>query len=91
MKPEYIIIWLAVMSTALFITMGADKRRARRGARRVSERRLFALALIGGAFGGWAGMYAFHHKTRHWYFKFGFPAIALAQAAAAVIVITRGV
>ena len=46
---------------------------------------------MGGAFGGWAGMYAFHHKTRHWYFKFGFPAIALAQAAAAVIVITRGV
>lgn len=89
MKPEYIIIWLAVMSTALFITMGADKRRARRGARRVPERRLFALTLIGGAFGGWAGMYAFHHKTRHWYFKFGIPAILLAQIALGVFVYVR--
>ena len=71
--------WLALMSLLLFVTMGADKRRARQGLRRVPEARLFALALIGGAGGGWLGMYAFRHKTRHGKFIVGFPLIALVQ------------
>ena len=70
---------LLVMNVLSFSLMGADKRRARGGARRVPEKRLFLLALLGGAFGGWLGMYVFHHKTKHWYFKLGFPAIAIAQ------------
>ena len=37
------------------------------------------LALIGGAAGGWLGMYAFRHKTKHWKFILGFPLIALVQ------------
>lgn len=81
---KYLIIYLVIMSLVLFIMMGHDKHRARRGGRRVPEKRLFALATLGGALGGWLGMYAFHHKTRHWYFKFGFPALALLQAAALV-------
>lgn len=81
---KYLLIYLAALSLVLFIMMGHDKRRARRGGRRVPEKRLFALAALGGALGGWLGMYAFHHKTRHWYFKFGFPALALLQAAALV-------
>lgn len=81
---KYLLIYLAALSLVLFIMMGHDKRRARRGGRRVPEKRLFALATLGGALGGWLGMYAFHHKTRHWYFKFGFPALALLQAAALV-------
>lgn len=81
---KYLIIYLVIMSLVLFIMMGHDKHRARRGGRRVPEKRLFALAALGGALGGWLGMYAFHHKTRHWYFKFGFPALALLQAAALV-------
>ena len=65
------------MSLLLFVTMGADKRRAIKGARRVPEARLFTLALIGGAVGGWLGMYA--HKTKHGKFIIGFPLIALLQ------------
>ena len=71
--------WLALMSLLLFVTMGADKRRAIKGARRVPEARLFTLALIGGAAGGWLGMYAFRHKTKHGKFIIGFPLIALLQ------------
>ena len=67
------------MSFALFVTMGRDKGRAVKGLRRVPEARLFALALLGGAAGGWLGMYAFRHKTKHWKFIIGFPLIALVQ------------
>ncbi len=79
---KYLIVYLGIVSLVLFIMMGHDKRQARRGGRRVPEKRLFAVAALGGALGGWLGMHAFHHKTRHWYFKFGFPALALLYLAA---------
>ena len=72
-------VWLLLMSLVLFFTMGADKRRAVKSLRRVPERRLFTLALLGGAAGGWLGMYAFRHKTKQGKFIFGFPLIALLQ------------
>lgn len=75
-------LWCAAWSAVLFILMGADKRRARRNARRIPERRLFAVAAIGGAVGGWLGMRAFRHKTRHWYFRAGFAGLGLIQLAA---------
>ena len=68
-----------VMSLVLFVTMGLDKRRARNGQRRVPEKRLFLLAAICGAPGGLLGMYAFRHKTKHWYFVFGFWGLAALQ------------
>ncbi len=76
------LLWCCAWSAVLFIMMGADKRRARRNARRISERRLFAVAAVGGAVGGWLGMRAFRHKTRHWYFRVGFAALAVIQLAA---------
>ena len=45
----------------------------------------FLIALLGGAAGGILGMYAFRHKTRHWYFKWGLPAILLLQLAGEVL------
>ncbi len=77
-------LWLAVISLLCFAAIGIDKHRAKAGARRIPEARLFLLALLGGGIGGWLGMYAFRHKTRHWKFVVGFPLIALAQAAALV-------
>ncbi|MEC3951106.1 DUF1294 domain-containing protein [Sphingobium sp. HWE2-09] len=43
---------------------GIDKRRARRGLRRVSERKLLCWALAGGTVGALAGRHVFRHKTR---------------------------
>lgn len=43
------------------------------------ERTLLLVAALGGAAGGVLGMYTFRHKTRHWYFKYGLPALLLAQ------------
>lgn len=67
------LLWLSIMSLVLFFAMGIDKRKAKKGLRRISEKRLFSLAILGGALGGTLGMHLFHHKTRHWYFRWGFP------------------
>jgi len=68
-----------LMSIVLFFAMGIDKRRAKKGRRRISEKCLFTLAVFGGAIGGTLGMYLFHHKTRHWYFRYCFPLLAAIQ------------
>ena len=83
-------LWLALMSLVLFAVMGADKRRARKGLWRVPEKRLFLLALLGGAVGGVLGMRAFRHKTKHWTFAWGFPALALLQLGLCVWLLWRG-
>ena len=75
-------VWLIAINLVTFAVYGADKRRARRGAWRVPEKTLFLLPLLGGSIGALAGMRVFHHKTRHWYFRWGIPAIFLLQLAA---------
>ena len=84
-----LLVWLAVINLLTFIVYGADKRRARKGKWRVPEKTLFLLPLLGGSVGGILGMRVFHHKTKHWYFVWGVPAILLAQLALAVWLLTR--
>ena len=75
-------LYLLGVNLAAFFAMGWDKRCAKRpGKRRIPEKRLFLLSLLGGALGGTAGMLLFHHKTRHWYFRLGFPAILVLETA----------
>ncbi len=81
--------WLLVINLATFAVYGADKRRARRGAWRVPERTLLLLPLLGGSIGALLGMRVFHHKTKHWYFVWGVPAILLAQLALAAWLLYR--
>ena len=80
-----LLVWLAVINLLTFIVYGADKRRARKGKWRVPEKTLFLLPLLGGSIGALLGMRVFHHKTKHWYFRFGIPAILLVQLAAAFL------
>ena len=81
--------YLLAVNLAGFALMGIDKRRARRGRWRISEKALFLPALLGGSVGAIAGMRVFHHKTKHWYFRFGLPALLAAQAALAVVLARR--
>lgn len=84
------IAYVLLMSLTDFVLMGLDKRRSRRpGVRRVPERTFFLLALLGGSPGAIAGMYCFRHKTRHWYFVVGMPAVLILQAAAVVYILMR--
>ena len=80
---KWIVLWIVFMSVLDFALMGADKGRARRGAWRVPEKTFFLVAVLGGSPGAILGMRLFHHKTRHWYFKWGLPAILIAQLALA--------
>ena len=78
-----ILLYLIVVNLAGFIQMGADKRKAVRNAWRIPEARLFLCALLGGSLGSILGMYTFRHKTKHWYFVWGMPAILILQIIAA--------
>lgn len=74
-----IMIYLVGVNALGLALMGIDKARAVRHAWRISEKALFLVAIAGGSVGAWAGMYLFHHKTRHWYFVIGMPAILALQ------------
>lgn len=79
-----LIGYLLIVNIVGFAIMGIDKKRAIKGAWRISEATLFLTAAIGGSVGCIAGMEVFRHKTKHWYFKWGMPAILVIQ----IIVIT---
>lgn len=76
---KLVIIYLLVLTLATFIVCGIDKFAAKKQMRRVPEKTLFLLSAIGGSVGMFAGMLTFRHKTQHWYFKFGIPAIIIGQ------------
>ena len=72
-------LYLLAANLIGFFMMGVDKWKAKRDAWRISEKTLFLAAILGGSIGSILGMRVFHHKTRHWYFKFGLPAILVVQ------------
>ena len=62
--------WLVLLSIIAFIAYGVDKKKAKSGKWRTKEKTLLLLSFLGGAFGGYAAMLIFRHKTKgeHWYF-----------------------
>ena len=73
------IPYLIVINVIAFLLYGIDKEKARKGRWRISEKELILVAVIGGSVGAFFGMHFFHHKTRHWYFRYGIPAIVILQ------------
>ena len=74
-----LVIYLFAVNLLAFILYGIDKKRARNREWRISERMLIGIAVIGGCIGAILGMHIFHHKTRHWYFRYGLPLILIIQ------------
>ena len=74
---------LAVINLVSFFIMWSDKRRALRGngQKRASEGLIFFLAACFGSIGVFAGMLAFRHKIKKWYFQIGIPLLILQNVA----------
>ena len=85
---KIMLIFMVFMSVVGFLAMGIDKGKAKAGRWRIPEKTLFGIAFLGGGAGVWLGMNLFRHKTKHWYFKYGIPAIALIEFIAACYVFT---
>lgn len=82
------ISFILSMSIWAFVAMGYDKRQAKRRGRRVAERNLWLLALLGGGIGAYVGMLVFRHKTLHTSFRIGFFLLALLDGS--IIIFASG-
>ena len=77
---------LAGLNAATLLCFGYDKHQAIMKGRRVPERVLHALTLLGGTVGAALGMVIFRHKIHDRGFRLIFFFIVLAQAGAAYLI-----
>lgn len=92
MTRTWIVYWIAYLiaiNIIGFFAMGMDKWKARTNRWRIPEKTLFAISIVGGSIGTLTGMYAFHHKTKHWYFKVGMPLILALQCVGVIAIMYR--
>lgn len=81
-KVFILIIFFLVLNLLAFFVMLFDKIRSRkRENERISEGVMFFMAAAFGSLGVLAGMFAFHHKTRKWYFLVGIPLLIVQNIA----------
>lgn len=77
-----IVFVFAVINLIAFFVMLIDKNKAKKnGAERISEGVMFFMAAAFGSIGVYAGMFAFRHKTRKWYFIVGIPLLIVQNIA----------
>lgn len=74
-----ILVYLLLVNVIGFVLMFVDKKRAQNNQWRIKEATLFFAAAIGGSIGSMLGMKVFRHKTKHWSFLIGMPAIFIVQ------------
>lgn len=82
-----ILIYWVVVNIATFALFGIDKWKAQQSKWRIEESTLLLWAAFGGSVGALLGMKVWHHKTLHKKFKYGVPAILIAQIALAGVVV----
>ncbi|MCY9373696.1 DUF1294 domain-containing protein [Bacillus sp. T17B1] len=75
-----IALYLVLINLCGFWVMGIDKRKAQQHKWRISEDRLWLIAIVFGALGVWLGMQTFRHKTKHMSFKYGVPFLLVIEA-----------
>lgn len=79
-----LICWLLIINLVTFLVFGVDKWQAKRKekkdtVRRVPEKTLLLLAVLGGSPGALLGMKVWRHKTLHRAFRWGVPVILALQ------------
>lgn len=83
------LIYFLVISFYSAVLTCSDKRLAKKGGRRVPEKKLFGAALLGGALSMYITMRIIRHKTLHKRFMIGLPVIILLQTAAVVFAVIK--
>ena len=58
------LIYLVVINIFAYFAIYIDKKKAIDGKRRISEKELLQLALLGGVIGAIVAMFKFHHKIK---------------------------
>ena len=76
--------WLVLINVITFLIFGLDKWKAKRkekneAIRRIPEKNLLLLPVLGGSVGALLGMKVFRHKTLHRAFRLGVPVILVLQ------------
>ena len=84
MINQILPLYLITINAVGFLLMLADKLKAKRGAWRIPESTLMAVAAVGGSVGSLIGMQLFRHKTRHIKFTLGIPLILAIQIISAI-------
>ena len=82
-----VLIYWAVINVVTFFLYGIDKWKAKRSKWRIEEATLLWWAVFGGSVGALLGMRVWHHKTQHKKFKYGLPAILIAQVVLVAVII----
>jgi uncharacterized membrane protein YsdA (DUF1294 family) len=57
--------------------MNVDKKRAIKNEWRIPEKKLWGVAILGGALGMTLGMRRYRHKTKHFSFKYFLPLVVV--------------
>ena len=86
MLTNIVLIYLVAINIVTFFVYGIDKWKAKRSKWRIEESTLLWWAAAGGSIGALLGMKAWHHKTMHKKFKYGVPAILMAQIVIAGVI-----
>lgn len=76
---QIIVVIFLLVNIFSFFVMARDKSKARNrdNENRIPEGVMFFMATVFGGIGIYAGMFAFRHKTRKWYFQIGIPLLIL--------------
>jgi uncharacterized membrane protein YsdA (DUF1294 family) len=86
---DKLMIYLVCANIIGFLSMFIDKKKAEKGAWRISEHTLLMIAFLGGSIGSIIGMYKFRHKTQKPRFYIGVPVIITLQIVFVIYVITH--
>lgn len=83
------LIYFLIISFYSIMLTCSDKRLAKKGGRRVPEKKLFGAALLGGTLAMYITMRTIRHKTLHKRFMIGLPVIIILQTAAVVFAVIK--
>lgn len=75
------VLVFSILNALGYILMFIDKKHAKYGLKRISEKSLLAIAAIGGSIGVLLAMYIVRHKKRKLIFKLGVPIMLIIHVA----------